>query len=94
MISFRSDRRKKPTQADGEPAAAAPEYLQGTVVVLDNATGGILALVGGRDFKHSEYDRALSARRPVGTAFKPLVYAAGFENGLFPGIDGAGCGDR
>ncbi len=62
-----------------------PEYLQGAAVVLDNGTGGILALVGGRDFQHSEYDRALTARRPVGTAFTPFVFAAGFERGLFPG---------
>src|SRR4029450_2257116 len=71
---------------DGEvEPIAPPDYLQGAVVVIDNATGGILALVGGRDFQHSEYDRALLARRPPGTAFKPLVYAAGFESGLFPG---------
>ena len=62
-----------------------PEYLQGSVVVLDNATGGILALAGGRDFSHSAYDRALSARRPAGSAFKPLVYAAAFEKGFSPG---------
>ena len=70
----------------GEPGGIAlPEYLQGSVVVLENATGGILALVGGRDFQHSAYNRAVSARVPAGTAFKPLVYAAAFENGLFPG---------
>ncbi len=63
----------------------APEYLQGSVVVMDNATGGLLALVGGRDFQHSEFDRALLSKRPPGTAFKPLVYAAAFEKGLFPG---------
>jgi penicillin-binding protein 1A len=79
----------KRRQASGEedPAAAPPEpeYLQGAVVVLDNKTGSIRALVGGRDFAHSEYDRALSARRPAGTAFKPIVYAAAFEKGYFPG---------
>jgi penicillin-binding protein 1A len=72
--------------AEGEPEARLmPEYLQGGVVVLDNSNGGILALVGGRDFAHSPYNRAISARRPPGTAFKPLVYAAAFEKGLFPG---------
>ena len=77
---------KSPLGPDGEPAPLAlPEYLQGSVVVLDNALGGILALVGGRDFAHSEYNRAMAAHVPVGTAFKPLVYAAAFENGLFPG---------
>ncbi|CAN5654471.1 hypothetical protein BH20VER1_BH20VER1_11790 [soil metagenome] len=65
--------------------APAPEYLQGAVIALDNQTGGVLALVGGRDFEHSQYDRALQARRPAGTAMKPFVYAAAFEKGLFPG---------
>ncbi|MDQ6623747.1 MAG: PBP1A family penicillin-binding protein [Verrucomicrobiota bacterium] len=64
---------------------AAPEYLQGAVIALDNRTGGILALVGGRDFEHNQYDRALQARRPAGTAFTPFVFAAAFEKGLYPG---------
>jgi membrane carboxypeptidase/penicillin-binding protein len=63
----------------------APEYLQGAVIGLDNETGGILVLVGGRDFEHNQYDRALQARRPVGTAILPFVYAAAFENGMYPG---------
>src|SRR5207253_5383050 len=63
----------------------APEYLQGAVIGLDNATGDILALVGGRDFEHNQYDRALQARRPVGTAMLPFVYAAAFEKGMYPG---------
>ena len=79
-------RAAKPAVPGVEPEPIPlPEYLQGSAVVLDNATGGILALVGGRDFQHSEYDRALAARRPVGTAFTPFVFAAGFERGLFPG---------
>jgi penicillin-binding protein 1A len=65
--------------------AAAPDYLQGALIALDNQTAGILVLVGGRDFEHNQYDRALQARRPAGTAMKPFVYAAAFENGLFPG---------
>lgn len=77
---------KRPPGPDGEvEPIAPPDYLQGASVVVDNNTGAILALVGGRDFQHSEYDRALLARRPPGTAFKPFVYAAGFESGLFPG---------
>jgi penicillin-binding protein 1A len=79
-------RVSKPANGDSEPPPLpAPEYLQGSVVILDNATGGLLALIGGRNFQHSEYDRALVARRPVGTAFTPFVFAAGFEQGLFPG---------
>jgi len=63
----------------------APEYLQGAIIGLNNETGGILVLVGGRDFEHNQYDRALQAKRPAGTAMKPFVYAAAFENGMYPG---------
>ncbi len=63
----------------------APEYLQGAVIGLDNATGDILVLVGGRDFEHNQYNRALQARRPAGTAMSPFVYAAAFEKGMYPG---------
>lgn len=62
-----------------------PKYLQGAVMALENSTGAVLAMVGGRDFKHSEYNRATMAKRPAGTAFVPFVYAAAFENGIFPG---------
>ncbi|MBL9155546.1 MAG: transglycosylase domain-containing protein [Verrucomicrobiales bacterium] len=63
----------------------APDYLQAAVTVIDNATGGVRALVGGRDFDHSRYNRATQARRQLGSIFKPLVYATAFETGLFPG---------
>src|SRR6266403_1665529 len=63
----------------------APEYLQGAVIGLDNATGDILVLVGGRDFEHNQYNRALQAHRPAGTAMLPFVYAAAFEKGMSPG---------
>lgn len=62
-----------------------PEYLQGSAIVLENKTGGILAMVGGRDFDHSEFNRATNARVSSGTAFLPFVYGAAFANGFFPG---------
>ena len=62
-----------------------PLYLQGAVVAYDNATGGILTLVGGREFKHSEFNRVTQARRPAGTVFTPFVLAAACEKGFFPG---------
>lgn len=62
-----------------------PIYLQGAVLVLDNLSGGIVVMVGGRDFRHSEYNRSVQGRRPLGTAFVPLLYAAAFEKGVFPG---------
>src|SRR5213080_4168754 len=69
----------------GASPPPVPDYLQGAVIVLDNTTGGVLALVGGRDFEHNQYDRALQARRPAGTAMTPFVFAAAFEKGMFPG---------
>ena len=66
-------------------AQPAPEYLQGAAIGLNNETGGILVLVGGRDFEHNQYNRALQAKRPAGTAMLPFVYATAFERGMFPG---------
>ena len=63
----------------------APEYLQGAIIGLDNASGDIMVLLGGRDFEHNQYNRALQARRPAGTAMLPFVYAAAFEKGMYPG---------
>ena len=54
-------------------------YLQGSVVVLDHDSGSIVALVGGRDYQHSKFNRALHAQRQVGSVFKPFVYAAAYE---------------
>jgi membrane peptidoglycan carboxypeptidase len=70
---------------EGQTQVPLPEYLQGAALTVDNHTGGILALVGGRDFGHSEFNRALQSRRPPGTAFTPLVVAAALEKGVFPG---------
>ncbi|MEY2549346.1 MAG: penicillin-binding protein, partial [Verrucomicrobiota bacterium] len=80
-----ANRYKSAKQLAVPNVVTAPDYLQGALIALDNQTAGILALIGGRDFEHNQYDRALQARRPAGTAIKPLVYAAAFENGLFPG---------
>ena len=73
------DQRLK-SQAD-----AVPDYLQGAIVVLDNATGATLAIVGGRDIDHSTWNRAMLSRRTAGSTFKPFVYAAAVEHGLLPG---------
>src|SRR5438270_4733941 len=69
----------------GSSPPPVPDYLQGAVIVLDNATVGMLALVGGRDFEHNQYDRALQARRPAATSMTPFVVAAAFEEGMLPG---------
>jgi 1A family penicillin-binding protein len=74
---------KQPLTPEGK--RLLPEYLQGAVVMLENRTGAILAVVGGREFTHSQLNRTTQVSVPPGTAFKPLVYAAAFESGFFPG---------
>jgi penicillin-binding protein 1A len=77
---------RKSGYTDADRAAEAPTaYLQGSTIVLDNRSGGIRALVGGRDFRDSKFNRALQASRPIGSTFKPFVYAAAYGQGLFPG---------
>lgn len=57
-------------------------YPQGALIALDVRTGGILAMVGGRDFSKSPFNRTVSARRQPGSAFKPVVYACAIERGF------------
>ena len=69
---------------NGEGDSAMP-YLEGAVVVIDNVSGGVRALVGGRDYAQSKFNRALApANRQVGSAFKPFVYTVAFSHGLLP----------
>lgn len=56
--------------------------LDGGMITLDVATGEIRALVGGASFAESQFNRALHARRQMGSIFKPLVYAAALEHGI------------
>ncbi|HET9951389.1 MAG TPA: PBP1A family penicillin-binding protein [Candidatus Eisenbacteria bacterium] len=60
------------------------EYLQSAAVAIDPKTGHILALVGGRDFNESNFNRAVQAARQPGSAFKPFIYAAAMDNGYTP----------
>jgi penicillin-binding protein 1A len=66
-----------PPLADGEP-------LQAALVALDPVTGHVRAMVGGRDFESSNFNRAVQAKRQPGSAFKPFVYATALESGYSP----------
>lgn len=60
-------------------------YLQGALAILDNETGGILALVGGRDYRQSKFNRATLGQRQIGSTVKPFVYASALGAGFLPG---------
>ncbi len=64
-----------------------PEYIQGAAVVVENRTGAVLAIVGGRDADESRFNRAIQGRRQLGSIFKPFVYLAAFDAGLRPDTD-------
>jgi penicillin-binding protein 1A len=56
--------------------------VEGALVAIDPQTGAVRALVGGFDFRRSEFDRAIQARRQAGSSFKPFVYAAALQQGM------------
>ena len=58
--------------------------LQAALVAIDPQTGDVLAMVGGRDFRRTPFNRAIGAKRQPGSAFKPFVYAAALESGMSP----------
>lgn len=64
---------------------AASPFLQAAALAVDNRSGGIRAIVGGRDYEYSKFNRALLGQRQVGSSIKPFVYAKAFEAGLHPG---------
>jgi penicillin-binding protein 1A len=65
-------------------ATGATDYLQGALVAFDPTTGYVRALVGGRNFDESRFNRAVQAKRQAGSAFKPFVFAAALEAGYSP----------
>ncbi|HOO35001.1 MAG TPA: PBP1A family penicillin-binding protein [Smithella sp.] len=58
--------------------------VQGALFCMDVRTGAIRAMVGGRDFNQSEFNRATQSRRQAGSAFKPIIYTAAFDKGMTP----------
>ncbi len=71
--------------AEMEGRAGYPKGLvQGALLCMDAKTGAIRAMVGGRDFTQSEFNRATQSKRQPGSAFKPFIYAAAFDQGMNP----------
>ncbi len=73
---------RHPTFANRQ--AGRSDYLQGAVVVLDATSGHVRALVGGRNYAASSFNRAIDAKRQPGSAFKPFVYATALADSLPP----------
>jgi penicillin-binding protein 1A len=74
LIKIESNRAKSPGH----------EPLQAAIIALEPSTGRIRAMVGGRDYKSSQFNRAVQALRQPGSSFKPIVYAAALERGYSP----------
>ncbi len=68
-----------------EKNGAKKKVTEGALLSIDNSTGGVRAMVGGRDYSKSKFNRAAQAERQPGSAFKSFVYAAALENGFTPG---------
>jgi penicillin-binding protein 1A len=66
-------------------ASRSARDLEASLVALDPVSGEVRALVGGRDFDATSYNRATQARRQPGSAFKPIIFAAALERGMAPG---------
>jgi len=58
--------------------------VQGALLAIDSASGEVKAMVGGRDFNQSKFNRATQAMRQVGSSFKPYVYTAAIDRGATP----------
>ncbi len=71
------------TGASGTISSRTP-YLQAAFVAMDAHTGAVRALIGGRDWNHSNFNRAVQAQRQPGSSFKPFVYVAAMDNGFKP----------
>ncbi|HHV79178.1 MAG TPA: penicillin-binding protein, partial [Firmicutes bacterium] len=68
----------------GVPDSAGVYQPQGALVALDPATGYVKAMIGGRDFTNTQQNRAVSAKRQPGSAFKPILYTALIDSGVPP----------
>ena len=74
------------TMEDGARRATLEQDsgAQGSLMAMDNTSGDVLAMVGGRDYALSQFNRATQAERQVGSSFKPYVYTAAIEDGVKP----------
>lgn len=67
-----------------DAASGESPYIQGAAVVVDPRSGAVRAMIGGRDFDDSKFNRATQAMRQPGSTFKPIVYSTAVQNGRSP----------
>ena len=77
-------RKDSKESKESKESKVRADYLQGALIAIDPHTGAVRAMVGGRDFVESRFNRATQAKRQSGSAFKPFVYAAALESGYAP----------
>ncbi len=76
---------EKPDDADEwELALEQTPAVEGALVCVETETGAVKAMIGGRDFARSQFNRAVQSRRQPGSAFKPIIYAAALDRGFTP----------
>jgi penicillin-binding protein 1A len=73
--------------ADAPAPGTVTQYLQGAFIVMDPRSGSVRAIVGGRDFDDSKFNRATQALRQPGSTFKPIVYATAIQSGRSPAYE-------
>ena len=69
-------------ESGGGDGSGTTRYLQGMMIVMEPATGEVRAMVGGRDFDDSKFNRATQALRQPGSVFKPFVFQAAISSGI------------
>ena len=90
MVKLEDSYKFSPRKSDvkspkgGEGLVNTP-YLQTALVAMDPHTGHVLAMIGGRDYLMSKFNRAVQSRRQAGSTFKPFVYITAIDNGFSPG---------
>lgn len=76
------DKMKKHIIFDNKPRKDDQEDVQGALLAIDRKTGEIVTMIGGKDYKSSQYNRVASALRAPGSVFKTFVYALGLKQGI------------
>ena len=83
-VQFRNNDVAAGKRSHPTAVLATTPPVQGALVALDPHTGKLLAMVGGYDFRTSQFNRATQARRQIGSAIKPFIYAAAIDEGMTP----------